>query len=169
MPEQTPQTLRANTARWTSSAYSITFAQVDRVSNPDAAESPFRLSAWGMSTGLRTLLADFTDEEINQAVQWLNSFQNEHLIHMLEQANREAGSHQLLPDIDHLFIAIDAEMYLPRGMRIVVTLVTNIVPFQSEDIHDLDKFVAVLDPGETTHYIRERRDMNLPAHLNVVQ
>ncbi|MEL6408733.1 MAG: hypothetical protein AAFR81_30485, partial [Chloroflexota bacterium] len=62
-----------DTARWTSPAYAIKFAQIDRVTTPDAHESPFRLSAWGMSAGLRTLLADFTDSEINQAVQWLTS------------------------------------------------------------------------------------------------
>ncbi|MEO0599207.1 MAG: hypothetical protein AAF126_24060 [Chloroflexota bacterium] len=157
-----------DTARWTSPAYAIKFAQIDRVTTPDAHESPFRLSAWGMSAGLRTLLADFTDSEINQAVQWLTSYQNEHLIYMLEKAHRDEGLDRMMPSLDHLFIAIDAELYLPRGMRIVVTCVTNIVPFDNEDIHDLDKFIAVLDPGEVNHYIRERRGMNLQSHVKHV-
>ena len=69
--------------------------------------------------------------------------------------------------IDQIFISIDAELFLPRGLRMHVTCITNIVQVGS-DQEMLDKFVAVLDPGEATTYVSERRGMTVSKNPNAI-
>jgi len=156
-----------NTARWTSPAYDVQFGQIDIVTPNDMTEQTFRLSAWGLSLGLRLLLTEYSDQEIRQAISWLTIQQNAYVAMMLEQVMMSAEWTVGVPPLDHLFLSIDAELYLPRGLRMVVTCVTNIVTLSVDDAA-LDKFVAVLDPGEAHLYVQERRGMNLPDTIQVV-
>jgi hypothetical protein len=72
-----------------------------------------------------------------------------------------------MPPLQNLFIATNAELFLPRGLKIVVSCVTNIVPRREDDT--VDKFVAVLDPSEAQLYIQERADGYMPRRTNYVQ
>jgi hypothetical protein len=153
-----------DTGRWTSQAYQVQFARVEEVpriqpdaTDPDYMESPFHMSAWGISKGLYSLLEGYTPREIYDATGWLTTMQNHLVVDALEQMKYDAyydGQH--MPPLEYLFIAIDAELYLPRGLKMHVTCVTNIVP-HSDKSDELDKFVAVLDPGEAKSYILERK------------
>lgn len=155
------------TARWTSSAYKIQFGQVDYVTGQSPQDAGFNMSAWGISENLRALLADFTDAEIASAVEWLTIQQNAYLAILLEEARSNLAGDLDSPILEQLFIAIDAELFLPRGLRLIVTCVTNIVQAMTDNNH-LDKFVAVLDPGEAKQYIVERRDINTQYNDNLI-
>jgi hypothetical protein len=149
-----------DTARWTSSAYQIRFGQIALVQPQAQTETAFALSAWGVSQGVKALLETYSDTEIQQAAEWLTMQQNAMVAQMLEQMSYELRMDgATLPPLEDLFITIDAELFLPRGLRMDVTCVTNIVP-QGDENDSLQKFVAVLDPSEARAYILERRGTN---------
>jgi hypothetical protein len=153
-----------DTLRWTSPAYQIQFGQVAYVVPQGQQETAFALSAWGISRGLKALLETYSDSDTRDAAEWLTMQQNSLVAQMLEQMSYElrldGGS---LPPLENLFITIDSEMFLPHGLRLDVTCVTNIVP-QGEKNEGLQKFVAVLDPSEARAYILERRGTNSAGH-----
>lgn len=152
--------LALDTERWTSSAYQITFDQIALIDSQENPDASFRLSAWGISTSLRQLLADYSDQDIRKAVDWLTIQQNAYVALMLEDAMLNVEQRIDLPMLDQIFISIDAELYLPRGLRMIVTCITNIVQVD-ENNHELDKFVAVVDPGEAHVYAIERRGISM--------
>lgn len=147
-----------DTTRWTSKIYNIQFGQVAVVQRQPEQEAAFALSAWGLSQRLRALLADFDDTQIRDSAEWLTLQQNALVADVLEQMQY---SLQAAPPLEHLFISIDAELFLPRGLKMIVTCVTNIVPNGSPS-DGLDKFVALLDPGEVQSYIVERKGTSVP-------
>ncbi len=152
-----------DTGRWTSPVYRVQFARVEQVQSvpydeeQDYLEPPFHLSAWGISNGLYSLLDDYSDRAIYDATAWLTTTQNRLVVTALEQMSQDTLRHEEpMPSLEYLFIAVEAELYLPRGLRMPVNCVTNIIP-HGADTNALDKFVAVLDPGETRFYIQERK------------
>lgn len=149
-----------DTSRWTSPAYQIQFGQVAYVVPQAHQETAFALSAWGISQGLKALLVGYSDSDVRNSAEWLTMQQNTLVAQMLEQMAYELRlDGAALPPLENLFITIDAEMFLPRGLRMDVTCVTNIVP-QGDEQEGLQKFVAVLDPSEARAYILERRGTN---------
>lgn len=151
----------SETARWTSSAYQVQFDTVQYL-HADEQDDVFRMSAWGMSQRLRSLLSDYRDEEISSATQWLANYQSNVVADLLEdlavQTFRQGES---MPPLHTLFIAVETELFLPHGLKINVSCVTNIVP-EDESEDSLDKFVAVLDPSEAQLYVMERSDGYVP-------
>ncbi len=146
------------TSRWTSRAYGVQFGQIETLKTGEEELSAFTLSAWGVSRDLRALLGDYSDGQIEDAARWLTMQQNNLVADILEQMSLDTRlGTATLPPLEHLFITVDAELYLPRGLRLPVTCVTNIVPHDDDD-DGLEKFVAVLDPGEVQPYIEERRE-----------
>lgn len=160
------QDIAAQTARWTSPAYDVNFGQIDAVHTDHLQEQSFRLSAWGLSSGLRSLLEDYSDDDIRKAISWLTIQQNAYVAMLLDQVSIAPEWDTTTPTLNQLYFAIDAELFLPRGLRMVVTCVTNIVA--SSD-GELDKFVAVLDPGEAYLYVQERRGMDLNHTITRIQ
>lgn len=155
-PQNYPVDLESDTARWTSDAYNVRFDKIGESTQQDFDVNNFRMSAWGLSTGLAHLLQDYTPQQLENSLNWLISNQNPHMIALLNQAI-DSGDMDY-SSMDHIFIGIDTELYLRDGLRMHVICVTNIVQIDAER-GILDKFVAVLDPGEADHYIRERRGM----------
>ncbi len=148
------------TSRWTSRAYEVQFGQIETLKTGEEEMSAFSLSAWGLSRDLRALLSDYSDVQIHDAAKWVTMQQNNLVADILEQMSYETqlGTANL-PPLEQLFITVEAELFLPHGLRLPVTCVTNIVPHDpTED--SLEKFVAVLDPGEVRPYIQERRENN---------
>lgn len=157
--------LEADTARWTSDFYRIEFDRISQIIPENVDDDTFRVSAWGLSTGLSQLLASYSAVQVKTAVDWLVIRQNAHMVVMLGEAMRSSDFDFRL--LDQMFITIDAELFLPRGLRMHVTCITNIVQVGA-DSAELDKFVAVLDPGEAETYIQERRGMTVastPKHI----
>lgn len=146
------------TARWTSTVYGVQFGQVALLEPQPDQTIAFQMSAWGLSKGLRTLLADYSDAEVSRGIEWLMTYQTILVVNMLEQISMES---RFMPSLEQIFLSIDAELFLPRGLRMSVTCITNIVPRNNDD-DGLDKFVAVLDPSEAQAYIQERRGLSLP-------
>jgi hypothetical protein len=144
------------TSRWTSGAYEVQFGQIGIVeANPEQA-APFQLSAWGLSKDLRELLGDYSDTDVSRAVEWMMLQQTRMVVHMLEQITIEQG---FVPPLENLFISVEGELFLARGLKLLVVCITNIVPCGNEN-EGLDKFVAVLDPGEARNYIEERQGLS---------
>lgn len=145
----------AETSRWTSSSYRVRFDTVGTIDTAEGDEE-FNLSAWGISRSLRQFLVDYNDFEILEASHRAAMYQNTIVIDVLDDMMRSAyKSGKPLPRLENTFIAIEVEMYLPRGLKVPVCCVTNIVPGNGED-DTMDKFVAVLDPAEARAYIDER-------------
>ncbi|GAB5492372.1 MAG: hypothetical protein Phog2KO_25870 [Phototrophicaceae bacterium] len=157
LPEQ------VDTERWTSSAYQIKFSQISLVDSQENPNASFRMSAWGLSTGLKHLLTDYSEKDIQTSADWLTIQQNAYVAVMLEDAMMSFGNTLELPMLDQIFISIDAELFLPNGLRMLVTCITNIVQV-NDQTHDLDKFVAIVDPGEAQSYILERRGTSSSIH-----
>lgn len=158
MTEETEVLLdQADVQRWTSPAFRVQFGQIAFVEAQAEQEKTFRLSAWGLSESLCNLLSDYSNSQIQEAVGWLTMQQNSLVAEMLEQMSFEARlSGSMIPSLEQLFVAIETELYLPRGLRMPVTCITNIVP-HGRPMEALDKFVAVLDMSESQVYIQERR------------
>lgn len=162
--EHYPVDLEADTARWTSPAYQVHFGHIAELAQQLEIET-FRISAWGLSEGLSQLLADYASSGLHSALDWLIVRQNAHMVMMLNDAmTTDEFNYDIL---DRIFITIDTEIFLSGGLRMHVTCVTNIVRVDSETAA-LDKFVAVLDPGEAEHYIRERRGMTLSTKRHTI-
>jgi len=152
---------RPNTERWTSDAYRVRFAQIESI-QPDSEdeEIAFDLSAWGISSGLRHLLVDYSDNELRDSSQWLTAQQNHLVADLLAQLLSESRLiSDDVPQIEHLFITVHAELFLSHGLRMHVACVTNIVPREANS-NRLEKFVAILDPGEVQAYVSERKQTN---------
>ena len=163
--EHYPVDLEADTARWTSPAFQVRFGHIAELEQQQHEIEPFRVSAWGLSEGLSQLLADYTSSGLHSALDWMIVHQNARMVMMLNEAVvAQDFNYDIL---DRVFISIDTEIFLRGGLRMHVTCVTNIVQVDSET-SALDKFVAVLDPGEAEQYIRERRDMIVPPNQNTV-
>ena len=160
-----PVDLEADTARWTSPAYHIRFGHIAELTQQQFDIEPFHVSAWGLSDGLSHLLMDYEAIALHPAFEDLISQQNAHMVLMLNQAMEASDFNYEV--LDQVFISIDTEIFLPRGLRMHVTCVTNIVQVDIENA-SLDKFVAVLDPGEVEHYIRERRGMTISTKRHVI-
>lgn len=143
------------TSRWTSGAYQVQFGQIGILEFSEEQAAPFQLSAWGLSKDLRELLADYSDADVSKAIEWLMIQQTQLVVQMLEQISIEHG---FVPPLEQMFIAVDGELYLARGLKMMVTCITNIVPRGNDD-NGLDKFVAVLDSGEAQNYVEERRGL----------
>lgn len=142
--------------RWTSPLYAVQFASVETVPDHLDSEYLFDLSAWGISQSLRALLVDYSDEDIRSAVNWLAEQQNYIVTDALSEmvlTMRDNG--QYIPRMQSLFVMNEADLFLPKGLRVPVTCVTNIVP-RNQPYEAVDKFVAILDPAEAQHYIEER-------------
>lgn len=154
-----PQPVPFDTNRWTASIYSVQFEKVSVVQPEPDEEAAFAVSAWGLSKNLSSLLTDYTDAHVREATEWLTIQQNALVADVLEQMQYSGHA---IPPLEHLFIAIDGELFLPNGLRMLVTCVTNIVPHGNPS-DGLDKFVAILDPGETDTYVIERKGVNLPT------
>lgn len=153
--------------RWTSEGFQVRFGQVALlpITNQD---SQFQSSAWGISTCLCDLLDEYSDEERAEAGRWLTLQQNGAVAMMLEDITYEfQASNKQVPALEDLFFPIDAELFLPRGLRMDVICVTNIVP-DPDSGEGLEKFVAVLDHSEVEQYINERRGIGMTAH-SIVQ
>mgnify|MGYP006979900638 CR=1 FL=1 len=168
MPHNLPQPrhadLEADTARWTSPAYDVKFGRVEEVPAQSYEHENFRMSAIGISAGLMELLSDYRAEKLRSSLDHLLFQQNAHVVILLDRAmSNDEFNFEML---DQIFIAIDAELFLPRGLRMHVTCVTNIV--QPGDDSQLDKFVAVLDPGEAEKYVAERRGMTFATDSNII-
>ena len=148
-----------DTNRWTSPVYKIRFGHVSIVENEPEQEAAFTVSAWGLSNNLSLLLRDYSAAHIREATEWLTIQQNAMVADVLE---RMQYSGRVVPPLEQLFIAIDGELFLPNGLKMHVTCVTNIVP-HGNTADGLDKFVAILDPGETDTYIIERKGVGLPT------
>ena len=144
-------------SRWTSEAYDIQFGQIETIQQKAKGESVYRMSAWGLSRSIRNLLADYSNDAIRQAVEWMAEYQNEAVLDVLEELQYQPA--QVLP-IEQLFIAVDTDLFLGKGLRMPVTCVTNIVPY-GNIANGLEKFVAVLDPAEVNLYIAERKDTSM--------
>lgn len=144
------------TARWTSGAYEVQFGQIGILEVNSEQNAPFQLSAWGLSKDLRELLSDYSDYDVSRSIEWLMVQQTQMVATMLERISSEQ---RYMPPIEHLFISVDGELFLANGLKMLVTCITNIVPRGNED-DGLDKFVAVLDPGEARNYVEERRGLN---------
>lgn len=142
--------------RWTSNAYRVQFGQIEFVQTPPDQEGAFHMSAWGVSSSIRDLLSDYSNQQVCDATAHLTLQQNAIVADILEQMSYSSrlGSN-MIPPLEDLFITINAEIFLPRGLKMLVTCVTNIVTYGEEV--GLDKFVAILDPGEAQMYIRERK------------
>lgn len=158
-----PQFFALDTERWTSPAYQVKFDQIALIDSQENPNASFRLSAWGLSVGLRQLLADYSDEDVRKAVDWLTIQQNAYVALMLEDTLLNFEQRLDLPMLDQIFISIDTELYLPKGLRMMVTCITNIVQVDEHN-HELDKFVAVVDPGEAHIYAVERRGISMINH-----
>jgi hypothetical protein len=148
-----------DTNRWTSPIYNVQFGQVAVVEPEPEQEAAFAVSAWGLSKNLSSLLKDYSDTHVREATEWLTIQQNALVADVLDQMQY---SRQGIPPLEHLFIAIDGELFLPNGLRMLVTCVTNIVP-HGTPADGLDKFVAILDPGESDTYVGERKGVGLPT------
>lgn len=151
------------TERWTSPIYQIQFGAVESITEEND-EYSFDTSAWGISTTLWRLLADYSRLTLRTSIEWLTAHQNQMVADILE--NLAYDSHRRgepIPPLQHVFIAVESELYMPRGLRLPVICVTNIVPHGDEE-DSMDKFVAVLDPGEAELYINERTGNNRPHH-----
>jgi hypothetical protein len=152
--------------RWTSEGYQVRFGQVALlpISNHD---SSFQTSAWGISACLCNLLAVYTDEERAEAGQWLALQQNDAIALMLDDLDFLSRiSHKQSQLIEDFFFPVDSELFLPRGLRMDVICVTNIVP-DPDSGEGLEKFVAVLDHSEVEQYISERRGIGMPTRNSV--
>jgi hypothetical protein len=163
-----PRSIRTSElSRWTSAAFQVRFGHIAMLPT-HIHDKNFNMSAWGLSTTLCDLLDQYSREEIAEAGRWLTIQQNAMVAMMLEEITFEAHmSRKQAPAIEDLFFSLDAELYLPRGLRMDVICVTNIVPDQESD-DGLEKFVAVLDYSEVEQYIIERRGVGLTPH-NFVQ
>ena len=156
-PKEKPSDVRVGTERWSSDTYTIQFGMLEYIETPDGhPEDNFHISAWGLSKSLHKLLADYSEAQLRQSALWLHREQNRLVVEILEEVGHEAyRQNRSIPPLDDLFITVDAEMFLPRGLRMVVTCVTNIVPHFNNG--NVDKFVAIVDPGEAERYIAERQ------------
>lgn len=163
-PEQPHFDLEADTARWTSPAYEIKFGRINEMTSQAYEHENFRISAVGLSAGLMGLLADYRDEQLRSSIDHLIYQQNAHVVILLDHAMNSEGFD--FERLDQIFIAIDAELFLPRGLRMHVTCITNIV--QPGDDRQLDKFVAIVDPGEAEKYVSERRGMTFVSDRNSI-
>ncbi|MDQ7024630.1 MAG: hypothetical protein Q9P01_07305 [Anaerolineae bacterium] len=152
------QPIPFDTNRWTAHIYTVQFEQVSIMQPEPDEEATFAVSAWGLSKNLSSLLTDYSDKHVREATEWLTLQQNALVADVLEQMQY---SGQAIPPLEHLFIAIDGELFLPYGLRMLVTCITNIVP-RGNPSDGLDKFVAILDPSETDSYVSERKDVSLP-------
>lgn len=152
---------KLDTGRWTSDVYTVQFGQIEHLSNTQEGDNAFRYSAWGMSSALRELLADYSDSKIRNGAQHLtvqqNHFVGELLAHFALDWSR---NNEPMPALETLFFTVDAELFLPHGLRMHVVCVTNIVPVNDHEA--LDKFVAILDPGEAAAYVAERKHWQNP-------
>jgi hypothetical protein len=146
----------SETARWTSGVYEVQFGQIALIEPIPDQRTAFQMNAWGLSKDLRELLADYSDTQVHRAIEWVLMQQTALIVNMLEHISMEGG---FMPPLEHLFISLDTELFLPRGLRMLVTCITNIVPRGDED-DSLDKFVAVLDPSEALTYVEERRGLS---------
>lgn len=145
------------TARWTSSHFQVRFGSVRFVTHDADKESAFSLSAWGISEALHELLADYGDDVLHEATAFLTSRQSQVVAELLNEiAHDVRRSGEIMPALEDLFIAVNVDLYLPRGLKMIVTCVTNMV--MHEDDYGIEKFVAILDPGEVQIYIEERRN-----------
>ncbi|MCA9885940.1 MAG: hypothetical protein KC546_15975 [Anaerolineae bacterium] len=152
---------QSDTARWTSNAYQVQFDTVQYLQSNEDDES-FRMSAWGMSHRLRLLLGDYRDDEIRSATEWLANHQNMIVADMLEDmALHSFRQGETMPPLHTLFIAVETDLFLPRGLKINVSCITNMVPDDDSD-DSVDKFVAVLDPSEAHLYVMERSESYTP-------
>lgn len=145
-----------DTARWTADAYRVQFGLVDIIPPAPDSQDAFLMSAWGLSRELCLFLADYSEADIRQAVNWLTVQQNALVANMLEHfamMTRQSGE---VFALEKLFVSIETDIYLSGGLRLPVVCVTNIVPHGSIS-HGLDKFAAILDSGEVQAYIAERR------------
>lgn len=160
-----PIDLETDTARWASPAYQVTFGHVSEITPQQYDYNSFRVSAWGLSEGLSHLLKGYSQSELQSALDWLIISQNAHMVVMLNQAmESDSFDYNML---DQIFVTIDTELFLPRGLRMHVTCVTNIVQIDV-DTATLDKFVAVLDPGEARQYVQERRGMTITTTQDTI-
>lgn len=154
------------TARWTSPIYAVKFGQVEHIPYYPDEQDAFQMSAWGVSAVLRELLADYSDTQIRSSAEWLTLQQNQVVGEMLVMSQMEQ---QILNDkmapLETMFFVVDSELYLPRGLRMQVACITNIVPLGEPD-YGLDKFVAIVDPGEVSTYIAERRTQGMAWHTS---
>lgn len=155
-PQSTHEAWDYMTARWTSNTYRVRFHTVQSIAETDTSDfNAFQMSAWGISRQLREFLSDYTDGEIRTATEWLAIYQNQMVVDALEMMVQNAHmSGKRVPELENTFIAVEVELFLPRGLKIPVNCVTNIVPASDDD--GMNKFVAVLDPAETRLYIDER-------------
>lgn len=144
------------TARWTSGVYDVQFGQIGILELNSDQSAPFQLSAWGLSKDLRELLSDYSDTDLSRAIEWLMVQQTHMVVNMLERISYEQG---FVPPLEQLFISVDGELFLGRGLKMPVICITNIVPRGNEE-DGLDKFVAILDHGEARNYVEERRGLN---------
>lgn len=144
------------TARWTSAHFQVRFGSVRFVTHDADNESAFSLSAWGISEALHELLADYGDEVLHEATAFLTSRQSQIVAELLNEITHDVRRNgEIMPALEDLFIAVNVDLYLPRGLKMIVTCVTNMV--MHEDDYGIEKFVAILDPGEVQIYIDERR------------
>lgn len=146
-----------DSSRWTSEVYTIQFGQISTTRQKAKGESIYRMSGWGVSQSLRSLLADYSNDAVRQAVEWMADRQNEIVLDILEELQYQPT--QIL-SIEQLFIAVDTELFLTKGLRMPVTCVTNIVPY-GNIASGLEKFVAILDPSEANQYIAERKGTSM--------
>ena len=163
--ERYPVDLEADTARWTSPAFQIRFGHITELAQQSYEIEAFRVSAWGLSEGLSQLLSDYPSSMLHHTLDTLIVNQNAHMVMMLNEAMTISDFNYDI--LDQVFITIDTEIFLPGGLRMHVACVTNIAQVNS-DTATLDKFVAILDPGEAEHYIRERRGMTLSPKRHTI-
>lgn len=166
----TPQPTTAQlTARWTATAYAVGFGQVEQVPQLSEEQQAFQVSAWGVSAILRELLGDYSNMQVRASAEWLTLQQNQLVSEMLMMSQIDwFREHEPAPPLENMFFSVDTELFLPHGMMMHVTCVTNIVP-RGEADDGLDKFVAILEPSEVTAYIAERKSHGMAWHNEWLQ
>lgn len=168
LPPAQPTTAQL-TARWTAPAYAVKFGQVEQLPQAPEEQRAFGVSAWGVSVVIRDLLADFSNTQVRDSAEWLTLQQNQLVSEMLVMSQIDwFRVHEPAPPLENMFFSIDTELFLPRGLMMHVTCVTNIVPRGGAE-DGLDKFVAILDPGEVPPYIAERKSYGMAWHNEWLQ
>jgi len=143
-----------DTIRWASVDYQIKFERITQ-ETPIKAPEGLTLTAWGLSKNLNLLLNNPSPEQITDIVRSYLPYIIETVVDMIAlMIDESERTNSRFPPIDSLYLVVQADLVMPGYSILPVDFVTNIVRSQKPD--KVIKFIALLDPSETSIYIDER-------------
>lgn len=143
-----------DTVRWSSADYQIKFERITQEA-PVKAPEGLTLTAWGLSKNLNLLLNNPKPAQITDIVRSYLPYIIDTVVDMIAAMIDESErSNTRFPPIDSLYLVVQADLVMPGYSILPVDFVTNII--RSHKPNKVIKFIALLDPSETSIYIDER-------------